>query len=220
MPIMPSKAYSNWMTNQDRIKVLMQFYPWAVHEMHDMWPANPSSIEDIFPDSTLREALFKLDSTLNPILGFAIVQMVALFELYMADRYAEALESRLMNLPSTELILIDEYKVRVPEFGNELRAYVAQEQENFARRSNWANRVSTLLEELGRPGSEVNHAVIEEIMNVRNLLIHNGGKVTERFRKRFPESMFTMRDTVRTDQEVLQAMVAILQDVVYELFER
>lgn len=82
---MNSRAYSNWMINQSRIKTLIKFYPWAVSEVHDMWP-QIGRCEEVFPDCTVLEALFNLDSTIEPILSFGIVQLASLFETYLGDR--------------------------------------------------------------------------------------------------------------------------------------
>jgi len=217
--LMTSKAYSNWMVNQDRIKVLIKFYPWAVKEMHDAWPET-GHYDEVFPHCTLHEAVYKLDSTLKPILSFGIVQLASLFESYLGDRYAEIIEERILSVPLTELKLADEYRIRIEEFGSEAVSYIAQEKENFMQERTWKKRLGKLLEQLGREIPEAADLLpVTEIMEVRNLLVHHSGKATKRFLEKFPESEYVSNNVVDIGENVINKMVLELQDFVYYRIE-
>lgn len=236
------KAYDRLVQSCDLVQVLFRFYQVSVDEMALLWINTDDAHKDVFPDEpSVHAAISKLERTVEPMLRFGVVHLASAFEDYLADVYVERLEGRLLEtLPKPEeLRLTDEYRVRVEDFGGESQAWLAQERERFAQKPGWRNKFQELnqessidralldLSEKPNINEPLVHQlddlakrpfrIIEEVMEVRNLILHNSGRATKRFSNRFPDSPFIRDEEVKADADSIELARNVILEVCWHL---
>ena len=231
-------AYNSLVAKCDLIRTLFRFYPQAVEEMGTVWfnadwyERNTAHLAS-FPDEPSVEAAYaKLQQTVEPMLRFGIVHIAAAFEDFLTDTFESRLRRDFAQAPPKDISLSKEYKIQTDDLGGELNAFIIQERERFAAKG-WKTRLLRIAEyipalskepdltnsdfaKLITFGSVSRFAALEETMALRNIILHNGGRASDRFQRQFPNSTFVKDGIVHiTDNSVDLVRAAILEVAFY-----
>jgi len=173
-----SNAYSIFMLNVDHLRTLYKFYPWAANEMHYMLPQNPNVLKQFMPNITIEEGLYRIDNSARVVLRFCVIHLVSVFEDYLNNIVRELLDRTIPTDSSQYEKSENEPEELKDEYINERDRFISSEIRSFSF-AKWPQKINYLEKRFGIKFNDDQKALLRNIIDTRNLLIHNPKPVGE-----------------------------------------